>query len=225
MATLASLATDVYTITNRPDLLTETRVALRKAIFKFHQAETFTRDLLSTRIQFSLYTPVAANTWRYQFDLSDAALFPRFRRLNTLHYPVDLIAQYPSTPQPLIDWSSLSPESRIVPVVSPDNLFDPRYANERYQYAYIAGMSLNVKLSWGMDYLDIFYWAYPVVPTDTEATITSWICDQYPDAVIEEACSTVFKMIGKDDEAARYLQLFGENLAMLKGTSVGEDAQ
>lgn len=223
-ATLASLADDVYIITNRPDLVNETRVALRKAIFKFHQAETFARDLRTTRLQMALYTPTQPNTWRYQLDIADEELFPRFRRLSDLSYPMDLVANPWVIPQPLIDYQWVNSESRVIPVVAINNLFDA-YRVERPQYAYMAGTALHLKLGWGMDYVDVNYWAYPTVPSDTSDPIGSWICDQYPDAVIEEASSTVFKMIGKDDEASRYLQLFGENLAMLKGTSVGEDAQ
>ena len=84
-------------------------------------------------------------------------------------------------------------------------------------------MSMQVKLSWAMDYLDVWYYMWPQIPSDPEDTIQSWICDQFPDAVVDEACADVFKMIGKDDESALYRQLFNENLAMLKTSAVGED--
>lgn len=210
MASIASLATDVHTITNRPDLVSETIRALRKAINKLHSAETFPRDLTRVRLQMALYSPVQPNQYRWAFDLSDADVFPRFRRLYSLNYPTDLI---PPT-------SGL--ECRQVNIVSVDNLFDS-YRDERYQYAYIAGMSMQVKLSWAMDYLDVWYYMWPQIPSDPEDTIQSWICDQFPDAVVDEACADVFKMIGKDDESSLYRTLFNENLAMLKTAAVGED--
>lgn len=227
MATLTSLSTDVYTITNRPDLAAETRVALRKAIFKFHTAETFSRDLNTVRLQMALYTPVIAGQYRWAFDLQDADLFPRFRRLFALNYPPDLLNRPSNVPAPLIDgWARLGPDQRKITVISSDNLFD-NYRSERAQYAYIAGSALNIKLAWAMDYIDVQYYKWPTVPplNTPDGTITSWICDQFPDCVIEEACGTVFKMIGKDDESSRYQTLFQENLAMLKTTAVGEDAQ
>lgn len=224
MTTLALLAADVYTITNRPDLTSETRVALRKAIYKCHLADTFSRDLGKTRIQTATLTPVQPNQFRYQLDLTDADLFPRFRRLSSINYPVDLVPPYNQTPAPLVDWASLSPDLRNVRIIASDNLFDS-YKQERTQYAAILGSTLDIKLSWGMDYIDIYFYQFPGVPTDIDATITSWIADQYPDAVIEEACASVFKMIGKDDESARYTQLFMENMAMIKAIAVGEDAQ
>lgn len=223
MASIASLATDVHTITNRPDLVSETIRALRKAINKLHSAETFPRDLTRVRLQMALYSPVQPDQYRWAFDLSDADLFPRFRRLYSLNYPTDLIPPTSNVPAPLIDgWASLGPERRQVNIVSVDNLFDS-YRDERYQYAYIAGMSMQVKLSWAMDYLDVWYYMWPQIPSDPEDTIQSWICDQFPDAVVDEACADVFKMIGKDDESALYRQLFNENLAMLKTSVVGED--
>lgn len=225
MASLNSLADEVYTITNRPSLVPETRLAIRKAIFKFHTAETFSRDLLRTRIQFSLLTPVEPNQYRYQLDLSDADQFPRFRRLSALYYPPELVPPVNQISAPLYDTGALWPDARTVPIKSIDNIFDTSYLNERPQYATIMGMALNLKLCWGMDYLDIFYYAYPVVPPSStpDAPITSWICDQYQDCVIEEASAAVFKAIGKDDEAATYRALFGENLMILKATGVGED--
>lgn len=227
MATLNSLAEDVYTITNRPDLQSETRVALRKAIFKFHSADTFSRDLAIVRLQMALYTPTVLGQYRWAFDLTDAELFPRFRRLHALNYPPELLNRPSLVPAPLIDgWAALGPDQRIIPILSSDNLFD-YYRTEKPQYAYIIGSALNIKLSWLMDYIDLQYYKWPTVPPLSEPTdpITSWICDQFPDTVIEEASATVFKMIGKDDESSLYRNLFQENLAMIKTTAVGEDAQ
>lgn len=224
MATLNSLAADVATITNRPDLVAEMKVAIRKAIMKFHQADTFSRDLSRTRLQMALYTPIEPNTWRYLFDLTNATLFPRFRRIQSLNYPVDLVPQYTNVIPPLRDYSVLNSDSRQIKVIASDNLFDS-YLTERAQYAYITGSSLNVKLGWGMDYIDVFFYQYPLIPSDPETQIISWIVDQFPDAVIEESCNRVFAMIGKDEESGRYERMFAENLAMLRETGVGEDAQ
>jgi hypothetical protein len=35
--------------------------------------------------------------------------------------------------------------------------------------------------------------------------------------IVEEACSLIFKMIGKDDEYQKYNALFKENAGMLEG--------
>lgn len=217
MATLDSLAADVYTLTNRPDLVAETRVALRKAIIKFHSAETFKRDLETHRLQMSTFIPLAADQFRWAIPLST---FTRFRRPKELKYPLDLgiPAQIPA---PLRDYHTGFEFSRKFEELAPDNLFDS-YRSEKQNYFFISGSTLTIRSAYGVDYLDFTYYQYPLVPSVSSDAITSWIVDQYMDAVIEEAAGTVFKMIGKDDEYARYQTLFAENLAILKMTDVGE---
>lgn len=201
MATLTTLAADVYTLTNRPDLVSETNVAIRKAIYKFHGADTFKRDIKTFRLQMSLYTPLAPDDYRWQIPLTT---FPQFRRPKYLTTPLTSTA--------------------IVTVfyeVAADRLFDT-YRCEYLNYFFIAGSTLVIKSVQSPDYLDLTYYAYPIVPSVTTDTITSWIADQYPDAIIEEAAGTVFKMIGKDDEYSRYQTLFAENIQILRQTDVGE---
>ena len=217
MATLDSLAADVYVLTNRPDLVSETRVALRKAIYKFHSADTFKRDLWTQRLQMALYPPIDSDQFRWNIALTE---FPRFRRPRFLRYPPDLAIPI-QTPAPLIDWPTGANWSREFVEVSSDNIFDS-YRAEYTNYFFIAGSTLTIKAAYGVDYLDFSYYQYPLVPAVPTGPINSWICDQYPDAPIEEAAGTVFKMIGKDDEYNRYQTLFAENLGILRGTDVGE---
>lgn len=217
MATIDSLAADVYVLTNRPDLVSETKVALRKAIFKCHSADTFKRDLTIQRLQMSLYPVLEPGSFRWNIALTE---FPRFRRPKFLRYPPELSTPL-QTPAPLIDYPTGAVWTREFTEIAADNLFDS-YRSERSNYFYIAGSTITIKSSFGIDYLDFGYYQYPLIPALSTDNIMSWICDQYPDAVIEEAAGTVFKMIGKDDESARYQALFGENIMILRGTDVGE---
>lgn len=200
MATLASLASDVYTITSRPDLTGETRISLRKAIYKFHTADTFKRDLTQVSLDLSAYSPVAANTNVWNVPLAD---FPRFRRPSTLITPLGY--------QPIVE----------IKEITSHDLFD-LYKFPRINYFYIAGSVMTIGLQCPNTSFSFTYYQYPGVPTDPDVDIESWICDQYPDAVIEEACSAVFKMIGKDDEASRYQAIFAENIGILRMTDIGE---
>lgn len=202
MATINSISADVYTLTNREDLVPETKVAIRKAIFKFHSADTFKRDLRTTRLTMSTYPLVTPDQFRWEIQLSE---FPNFRRPKVLRYPLELRLWHDN------DFEELSAE----------NLFDS-YKAEVKRYFFVAGSILSIRADVSPDYLDFTYYAYPAVPPDSDATIQSWICDQYVDSIVEEAAGTVFKMIGKDDEYARYQTLFAENLAILRATDVGE---
>ena len=52
MTTLTDLCADVYTITNRPDLINETKLAVKAATLKMHQSDYYYRDLLEQGITF-----------------------------------------------------------------------------------------------------------------------------------------------------------------------------
>lgn len=216
MATVASLADDVYVLTNRPDLVSETQLAIRKAIFKFHSADTFKRDLTVQRLQMDSYPPISPDHWQWNIALS---AFTRFRRPKFLRYPTDLAIPQ-RIPAPLIDWPVGAAWTGGFTEVTADNIFD-RYSTQLANYFFVAGSNLTIRASYPYDYLDFGYYQYPEI-SPSPTPISSWICDQYPDAIVEEAAGTVFKMIGKDDEYNRYQTLFAENIAILRGTDVGE---
>ena len=52
MATFAELLADVYTLTNRSDLIAETKLAVKMATLKMHQRDYFYKDIRETGIQF-----------------------------------------------------------------------------------------------------------------------------------------------------------------------------
>lgn len=217
MATLTSLAAEVYTLTNRPDLVAETLISLRKAIRKFHGADTFKRDLATVRLAITSFTPVAANQYRWNIPLDN---FPNFRRFKTVQYPLDRVTPANQVAAPLVDWPGGFSPSREYCEVAVDNLFDS-YGYEKSNYYFITGDTLNLKSGWYVDYLDFSYYKWPVIPAIGVA-LGSWIVNTYEDAIIEEAAGAVFKMIGKDEEFQRFQGLFLENLSIIKTTDLGE---
>lgn len=216
MATLNTLAAEVYTLTNRPDLVAETLSSLRKAIRKFHGADTFKRDLGTVRVNIAALTPIAPNQYRWNLPLDT---FPNFRRFKVVQYPLDLILPN-NISSPLVDWPGGFSPSREYAEVAADNLFDS-YGYERPNYYFITGDTLNLKSGWYVDYLDFTYYKWPVIPAVGD-TLGSWIVNTYPDAIVEEAAGAVFKMIGKDEEFARFQGMFNENLAIVKTGDIGE---
>ncbi len=217
MATLNSLAADVYTITNRPDLVSETLVSLKKAIRKFHGADTFKRDLATLRIDMTALTPIAPNQYRWNIPLDT---FANFRRFKTIQYPTDLVLPVNQVPAPTIDWPGGFHPSRIYDEVAADNLFD-RYGYEKPNCYFITGNSLNLKSGWYVDFLQFTWYQWPVIGLAADA-LTSWIVNTFPDSVVEEASGAVFKMIGKDNEFNRFSGLFADNLAIIKASDIGE---
>lgn len=219
MATLQTLADDVYVMTNRPDLVQETKVAIRKAIRKFHGAETFKRDLKTVRLDMRTLTPTEPNQYRWDIPLSQ---FPMWRRFKAVQYPAGLTPPYNQIPAPLRDTPLGINNVRTFEQITPDNLYDG-YGYERYNYFMVIGNNINVKSGWYVDFLEFAYYQWPTIPTLSTDTIGSWIVNDFPDAVTEEAAGVVFKMIGKDEEFNRFQTLFLENLAILKTTDIGEN--
>lgn len=216
MATLLTLAADVYTLTNRPDLVAETLISLRKAIRKFHGADTFKRDIGTVRLDITAFTPIAVNQYRWNIPLDS---FPQFRRFKVVQYPLDRILPANQMPAPLLDWPVAFGSSREYTEVSADDIFDG-YGYEKPNYYFITGDTVNLKSGWYIDWLDFSYYKWPLMGAQGD-TLTSWIVNAYPDAVIEEATGAVFKMIGKDEEFARFQGLFAENLSIIKSSDLG----
>jgi hypothetical protein len=217
MATLLTLAASVYEITNRPDLVAETLSSLRKAIRKFHGADTFKRDLATVQIDITALTPVAPNQYRWNIPLDN---FPLYRRFKVVQYPIDKILPASQVPAPLVDWPVGFSPSREYSEVAPDNIFDS-YGYERANYYFITGDTVNLKSGWYVDYLNFTYYKWPLIGASGD-TLGSWIVNSYPESVVEEAAGAVFKMIGKDEEFNRFQGMFLENLAIVKGSDIGE---
>ena len=51
--TLNELIAEVYTITNRPDLVAQTLMAVRSATLKLHQSDYYYKDIFETGFQFT----------------------------------------------------------------------------------------------------------------------------------------------------------------------------
>ena len=73
MSIFTDLCDDVYTITNRPDLINETKLAVKAATLKIHQSDYYYRDLIEQGIAF------LTSDYIQQFDIY--SLFPNYRAL------------------------------------------------------------------------------------------------------------------------------------------------
>jgi hypothetical protein len=190
-----AIVADIYALTGRPDLVTETAIAVRKATMKFHLAETWPADL-------AIITPTVPGvvgtdtSVRYTLDLTDTATYPRFRK-------IAYIKEYNN---PLT-----GSEIQFNPL-DIDRVLDG-YGLEEVNYYSQAGQSVSIRATKLMTQLTVGYYKYPDI---IAATYTSWISDQFPDAIVEEAAAAVFKTIGKDSEYQRYSQAFNDNLHMLQ---------
>jgi len=190
VASFTDLCNDVYTITNRPDLIAETKLAVKQATLKMHQLDYFPKDLYETGI---IWNPVA-----FIQSLAYKSLVPRWRTFKYLRkYQDDLPGDF-------------------FKLLSPDETLD-RYSINKENICYIAGDQLEIRSSTEDSTMLLSCYLHPDI---TEDTFTSWIANEHPYAIISDAAASVFKMIGFDEQAAYQKQNVTEQVAMLRQNQI-----
>ena len=191
---LAELTAEVYTITGRPDRTAETLTAIKAATLKAHQSDFYYKDLFETGVSF--------DSAAYVQQLDYRGLIPLWRSIKYLR-KLDVTTS-PYTP------------GRFMTLVVPENVLD-RYQVEKDNIYYVAGAYVNIKSD---DLQQTYLLGCYLNPDITSGGYNSWVAEDHPYAIIFDAAATVFKAIGKDDEAAAYRQLNAEQLAMLRTSNI-----
>lgn len=189
-AAFTSLVNDVYTITGRADLVAETSLAVRAATLKLHQSDFYPRDLVESQVQFTLSD--------YYQSLAYKSVFPQFRALSYIR-----------------KYENAAPTD-FLKVITPAESLDS-YSIAKEDVCYLAGSLIQIRSLTSIAYVLIGFYQNPVTDPDSYA---SWIADLYPFAVITEAASTVFKMIGFDEQAGTYKQLASEQLMIVRNSNI-----
>jgi len=190
--TLTDLINEVYTITGRPDRVAETASAIKSATLKAHQCDFFWKDMFETGIAF------ASSAFVQQVDYR--ALIPLWRA-NKYLMKYDNVNQVPG---------------RILDLIQPEQILD-RYQVTKTNIYYYAGAYINIQSDTSEQYY--LYGCY-VNPDITTAGFNSWIAKDHPYAIVMDAAATVFKAIGKDDEAAAYRTLVPEQISILRASNI-----
>jgi len=191
MATFAELCSDVYTLTNRPDLVSETKLAVKAATLKAHQMDFFYKDLYEVGVQFSTSDYIQALEYR--------TISPRYRALKYIRK-----TDVAGTPGDFL--------SVITPALSLD-----RYGYQREDICYAAGEVIQIKSSTSIQYILFGCYRNPDI---TETSYDSWIALDHPYAIVYEAAATVYKQIGQDEQAAMFKKLTDEQFMMIKQSSI-----
>jgi len=199
-ATYAAIVADVYSLTARPDLVAETAIAVRKATMKFHLAETFKNDISIAIVTLPVLSSNGDVSFRYTLDLTNTATYPFYRK-------VAYIKEYNAIPT---GQEIQFKEKDITSLLDNYQLEDINYWTQQ-------SMQVSLRCNKVLTQLAVGYYRYPDV---TPITYTSWIADQYQDAITEEACAAVFKAIGKDSEYQRLAANFVDNLHLLQMTQI-----
>jgi hypothetical protein len=189
---LSELQTEVYAITNRPDLADRTLSAIRAQTLKLHQADYFYKDLFESGVVFS--------TSNYLQQLEYRTLFPRWRSLKYIRKS-DVNAD---------------PNGKILTVITPDQVVDD-YSCNRNDVCYAAGEIINIRSSTDLQY--IFLGCY-LNPDVTLSGYSSWIATDHPWAIIYNAAAQIFKSIGKQEEWAAAMQDAREQYALVVQSNI-----
>ena len=190
--TLTELIAEVYTITNRPDLVGQTLTAVRSATLKLHQSDYYYKDLRETGVSF-----VSA---LYVQQLEYRPLFPKWRALKYVR-------------KTDVDGTDTG---AFLELVVPENVLD-NYKQNRNDICYVAGEVIQIRSSTQVQYIILGRYDNPDI---TQAGYDSWIALDHPYAIVFEAASTVFKMIGDTDQFAAYTQLAAMQLVELRNSNI-----
>lgn len=196
--TLTELQAEVYKLTNRPDLISQTLAAIRAATLKAHRIDFFYKDLFETGLTF---TP---GDYIQQVDYK--TLYPRFRALSYLRKFDPTVLPAPGL------------AGKFFTVVTPTNVLDS-YELTKEDVCYIAGIYLQIRSSTILTNALIGFYQDPLVGS-TDGTFTSWVAVDHPWAIIFEACRAVSKMIGKDSAANGFQSQVGDEYALLKTMNI-----
>lgn len=188
MTTFAELVTDVYALTNRPDLVELTELSVRNATLKMHKTDFYFKDIFETGIQFS--------SAEYLQSLEVKALLPNWRALKYLR-KYDPVGDCPGAFLNIVETATVL-DSYYQPV--PNSVYG-------------AGANLQIRSNTKEAFYLLGAYLFPIV---TELGFKSWIADEQPSAIVYEAARVLFKTIGYDEQSATYEKLVADEIVILK---------
>ena len=186
--TFDELVAEVYLITNRPDLVGETKSAVRAATLKAHQSDFYSKDIFETGVEFD--TASYKQSLDYVTLLSNFRAFKYFRRVTDENDDAGTFFQ----------------------IITPEEILDS-YGTGRTDIAYVAGRVLEIRSS--VKFSKALLGCY-VTPIVREGAYLSWVAEQFPFAIVYEAARVVFRAIGYDEQSAAFTQLLAEEYQLIK---------
>lgn len=181
MTSFASLVSDIYAITTRDDLVVETALAVRSATLKAHHSDDYIFDFNEYSIAFS--------TSDYYQTLDYKSVIPLWRKPR-------YIRKYDNSVSP-------GAPGIFLTYIPPEKVVD-EFGADRTDIFYVAGSNVQIRSSTSLQYILLGCYVNPDV---TEAGYSSWIANDFPNAIIFEAAGMVFKQIGYDEQYVAYRDL------------------
>lgn len=188
------LVEEVYVLTNRRDLVAETKSAIKAATLKAHRSDFYSKDIFETGVEFE--------TSEFRQSLDYVSLLSNFRAFKYLRRVED----------------ENDDVGAFFEIISPDEVLDS-YGCNKTDIAYVAGRVLEIRAS--VNFSKVLLGAY-VLPIVREGAYNSWVAEQNPFVIIYEAARVVFKAIGYDEQSAAFTQLVAEEFNLLKMSALSD---
>lgn len=192
----------VTTLSKRPDLTDETRLAIQKATLKMHGVDFFVNDVVEKVVTL----PSAG----FLFAVDKQDNFPRYRA-------AQYFRKYDPAGYNELTQQTTGAGSLFFDYCPPDKMLDS-YKQQKVDVWYPAGSVITFRSSTSITQLLAGYYAFPSVRPIT--AYSSWIANDFPEAIITEALCDVFRFIGYIDELRRLEKLSLENIQMLQMMAV-----
>lgn len=187
MTSFSSIVADVYTLTNRHDLVNETALAVKAATLKAHQFDDWIKDFNEYSIQFE--------TSDYYQSLDYKSVVPLWRKPRYVR---------------IYDSSGGAP-STFLDYIVPEKVVDSYGAN-RTDVFYVSGSNLQIRTSAQQQYFLVGCYTNPDVST---SGFSSWIANDHPFAIIYEAVAIIFKTVGQDEQVVTYRDMVKDEMTRL----------
>lgn len=195
--TYTELVEAVYSLTNRPEMVGETALAVQSATLKAHQSDFYTRDSVEKLLV------LAEDSYIAQVDLS---VLVRYRAMRWLR-KWDPAGFDPNTQL------QTGTAGEFIEPIEPEMVIDS-YGYTKANRWYVAGNFLNIRSNTSIRQVLMSYYQAPkVAPV---AQYSSWVADTVPFAIIFDAASTIFQLLGQNDQSRKYDTFVLEQLMMVR---------
>lgn len=186
--TFDELIAEVYLLTNRPDLVGETKSAVKAATLKAHQSDFYSKDIFETGVEF--------DTANFRQSLDYISLLSNFRSFKYLRRVTD----------------ENDDTGKFLEIITPEEVLDS-YGCNRSDIAYVAGRVLEIRSA--VSFTKCLLGCY-VTPIVREGAYNSWAAEQFPFVIIYEAARVIFAMLGQMEESNGQARLLAEEFILLK---------
>lgn len=191
---LTELQQEVYEITNRDDLDSQTKAAVKAATLKAHQTDFYSKDIFEGYFQFS--------NEAYIHSLDYMAIASNYRALKYIRK---------------VEGAEDTPGAFLT-VITPEELLD-EFNRTRQDVCYVAGSNIEINSSTSFRK---FLFACYVNPVVTDAGFSSWIANLHPYAIVHEAARQIFKQTAQDAESNAQKELVAEQYVLLKTNHISD---